>query len=426
MKRRILQNGQVTAVVTILFLIIIVFVVVRTTSSVSRAVGSVKISKSSLESLSVSDSAQEDIIYRVRSGLNYSDVEVLTIGLSIATSTITDDFEAGEKIIETVGDTESNIRKRNTLLVKGDSVSFNYGVQVGQGGFLLKNLSSVTGNVHSGGSVVGTNDNIIRGAVISSGPDGLVDGIHATSSAYSNDIVDSTIEGDAYYMTISGSTVWGTLHPDSPDQPYRDLPISDETIDSWKTIAEEGGVSEECTIQEDIYIGPLKFNCTTLLIKQDAVVTLGGMIWVTGNIEVENNAIVNIDPTLGRKSLAMIADNEADRITSSIIYLSNNAEFNGTGETSSQIILVSANNDQENGGSAIGIELENNNAGDLSLYCNHCRILIKNNAVLTSVTAYLVEMQNNAELIYEEGIASSVFDTGPGGSWDIAETAEVL
>lgn len=420
-----LQKGQVTAVVTVLFLMIIVFVVVGSTTSVSRAVGSVKISKSSLESLSVTDSSQEDVIYRIRAGLNYDSTEVLTINGSTATSTITDDFESGEKTVLTIGEQNSNIRKRNTLLVRGDSVSFNYGVQVGQGGFLLKNLSSVTGNVHSGGSVVGINDNIIRGTVVSSGADGLIDGIHATSSAYSNSIVDSTVEGDAYYTTISGTTVWGTLYPDSPDQADRDLPISDETIDEWKDVAEAGGTSEECTIQDDISIGPLRFNCTTLLIKQDAVVTLGGMIWVTGNIEVENNAIVNIDPALGKKSLALIADNEADHITSSIVNLSNNVQFNGTGETGSQIILVSANNDQELGGSTTGIELENNNAGDLSLYCNHCKIVIKNNAVLTSVTAFLVEMQNNAELIYNEGIASSIFDTGPGGSWDVAETAEV-
>lgn len=419
------KKGAATIVVTVLFLIIVVFVVVGTTTSVSKAVEAVRVSRESLESLAVVDSSQEDAIYRIKNGLNYDEEEVLNIGNAYATSTITDDVETGEKFVDTIGDKNKSFRKRDTTLSQGDSVSFNYGVQVGQGGLLLENGSSVSGNVYSSGAVNASSSNYIRGSTISAGPSGLVMGVHGTSSVYANRIKDSTVEGDAYYVTITNSTVWGTLYPNSPDQPVRDLPIPDETIEGWKDVAEAGGVSTDCTITTTITIGPKKYNCTKLNIKSSADVTLAGMVWVDGNLEVENNAVVTIDAALGKRSLAMIADKESDKDGAGTVLLQNNAVFYGTGEEESQVLVVSGNTSKENGGNVTGIDLENNNEGDLSLYCNHCKIKIQNNATLASVTGYFVWMINNSTLIYKQGIASSIFDTGPGGSWEVTSTSEV-
>lgn len=425
MKKNNYKRGAATVVVTVLFLIIVVFVVVGTTTSVSKAVEAVRVSRESIESLSVVDSSQEDAIYRIKRGLPYDSEEVVELGGAYATSTITDDLETGEKFVSTIGDKNKSFRKRNTGLIKGDDISFNYGVQVGQGGLLLKNGSSVNGNVYSSGNVNASSSNYIRGSVISAGPTGLVMGVYGTSSVYAHNIKDSTVEGDAFYTTISNSSVWGTLYPNSTDQPLRDLPITDATIEEWKDTAEAGGVSTSCTITTTITIGPKKYDCDLLNIRSSANVTLAGMVWVDGNLEVENNAIVRIDEELGSRSLAIIADKESNRLDAGTVLLQNNAVFYGTGEIESQVLIVSGNTSEENGGSVLGIDLENNNAGDLSLYCNHCRIRIQNNAVLTSVTGYLVEMINNAVLNYRQGIASSIFDTGPGGSWDISGTSEV-
>ena len=94
----------------------------------------------------------------------------------------------------------------------------------------MDNSSKVIGNVFSGGSVIGTSQNYIYGDVISSGANGLVYGIHATSSVYAHTIGDASestlIDKDAYYHTTkTNTTVSGTSFPNSPDQATTSLPI---------------------------------------------------------------------------------------------------------------------------------------------------------------------------------------------------------
>src|SRR3989344_2148337 len=97
------------------------------------------------------------------------------------------------------------------------------------------------GIVFSSGPIMGHNSNIVRGDVISAGPSGLADGIHATSSVYAHTISNSNIDKDAYYTTISGTNVGGVSYPGSPDQATSSLPISDAKIDEWKAEALAGG-----------------------------------------------------------------------------------------------------------------------------------------------------------------------------------------
>ncbi len=40
------------------------------------------------------------------------------------------------------------------------------------------------------------------------------------------------------------------------------------------------------------------------------------------------------------------------------------------------------------------------------------------------MTGFAILLKNSAELIYDQGLASSLFDTGPGGSWDLIDWRE--
>ena len=175
----------------------------------------------------------EDVFYRLRNGMQVASPEVLTLLGARATTTIAD-VGSNEKEIIATGDTGSNIRKVKVRLSVSSGASFNYGVQVGNGGFLIENNASVRGNIYSSGAVIGANSNIIRGDVISAGPLGLINSIHATSSAYAHTITNSQIDKDAYYQSISGTTVGGASYPGSADQPIADLPITDDLIGLWE------------------------------------------------------------------------------------------------------------------------------------------------------------------------------------------------
>lgn len=373
------------------------------------------------------ESGVEDISYRLKNGKQTSSPEILILGNSLATTTITD--VGGDKEVLAKGDMENGIRKvktRLTIVPASSGISFNYGVQVGDGGFFLENNSEIKGNVYSNGPITGQNSNIIRGDAVSAAAGGLFDNAHATGTVRAHTITNSTIDKDAYYVTKTGTTVLGTSYPGSSDQPKIPLPIADSDVALWETDALNGGtISSPCpyTIIANVTIGPKKIACD-LIISGSPTVTLTGTIWVTGNITVMNSAILQVSPSLPGKSVTIIADNPSNRTTSSKITLQNDSVYNGSG-IGSYIFFLSQNNSSELGGSEFAIDGKNNIIGSAVLYAGHGEILIENNIQFKEVTGYKIHSKNNAIITYESGLASPLFTGGPAGSFTVQEWREV-
>ena len=87
--------------------------------------------------------------------------------------------------------------------------------------------------------------------------------------------------------------------------------------------------------------------------------------------------------------------------------------------------MISQNNDAENGGSGVAIEAGNNAGGDLLVYAAHGEILLKNNISLKEVSGYRIHLQNFAKVVYETGLASLLFTTGPGGGYVVDSWEEI-
>ncbi len=424
LKKEKYHEGQALFTAVIFFLFISLAVVMGLASS------AVKSSKISLDLLSakksyfIAESGTEDAVYRVIKGKKYSAEEVVNLDGSFATTTI---VAAGSNVtVESTGNVSKNVRKTRELLSNESGVSFHYGVQVGNGGLEMENTSGVIGNVYSNGTIEGAGSNLIKGDAVSAGASGSTSGVHATSSAYAHSISNSTIDKDAYFQTISGTTVKGTLYPGSPDQPLRDMPISDETINSWEQAAAANVISSPCpyTISSNVTLGPVKITCN-LTIQGSPTVTLAGPIWVEGNITIENSAVIRLDSSLGKKSIAVIADNPLNRDTGSKIVLENSATFYNSGTEGSYVLFISQNNSIEGGGQESAIIIKNSANGDVLLYAGHAEILLANNVNLREVTAYKVHLQNSAQVIYESGLASLLFESGPSGGYSIDSWREV-
>ena len=304
-------------------------------------------------------------------------------------------------------------------------ISFHYGIQSGNGGFFMDNSSSVIGNVFSGGSVIGTSQNYIYGDVISSGSTGLVYGIHATSSVYAHTIGNASehtiIDKNAYYYSATtNTTVSGTSYSNSPDQATTSLPISDEQIEEWKSEAAAGDTavcsSGAYTIDSgSVDLGPIKIPCD-LDIKNSAVVTIHGHLWVAGDIIVQNSATVKMASALGAQNVALIADNPSDQLTSSKIFVKNTATFQDSGTPGSFVFLISQNRSAEMGGDEEAFSLSNS-ASALIAYAAHGLIPLENKVSLKAVTAYKIRLKNSARVTYDSGLPNAVFQSGPGGSW---------
>lgn len=425
MKIKNYNQGQAVISVTVFLLIMSLVIISGFSAVVLRETKNSQKFVFSKRSYFLAEAGAEDMSYRIIKGKNYSTQEVINIDGYTVTTNMT--AVGNERHVIAMGDVGKDIRKVEIVLSTDVGASFFYGLQAGEGGLLMENTSSVSGNVYSNGSVVGANSNIVRGTIVSAGPGGLIDGSHSTSSAYAHTIKNSDVDGDAYYQTISNTIVDGNLFPGSPDQPLEDMPIPDAKIDEWKAAAEAGGViNSPCpyVINSNIIIGPVKINCN-LVIQGGPTVTLQGMVWVAGNVIIEQTAIIRLDPSMGSMSLAIIADNPANRTTSSKISLENTVQFIDSGTPGSYVLAVSQNNSAEGGGSEVAINVQNSVVGKLLVYAGHGEIRLNNNVNLKEVTAYRVRLRNTAIVIYETGLNNLLFQSGPGGAYVISKWGEI-
>lgn len=423
------QNGQ-AAITAVIFLLGIFLT--ATLGFSSLALKQANFSRTSIDgkkSYFLSEAGQEDAVYRLRTARAISSQEVISLSGGVATTSIAETAE-GDQEVTSISEVARNIRSLFVLLTTNDEAQFNYGVHVGEGGLMMKNSSSIRGNVYSNGSIIANNKNVIRGTAVSAGPSGLIEEIHATSSVRAHTIRDSFIEGDAFYQEIENTTVLGTLNPGSDDAATSTLAISDEQVEEWKEAAEAGSVifcdeeEEDYKIKHDTTLGPAKISCD-LIISGSPVVTVSGAIWVEGNIEIRNSSEVRVDPSLGNRSVPIIADDPSDRIQGSTIRVKNTSLFSGSGEDNSYVLLLSQNEASEQGISGSAIEVSNNSAGDLLVYSGHGEIELTNSIFLREVSAYSVRLRNTAEVVYEAGLANLFFDSGPSGGFSILDWKEI-
>lgn len=406
---------MITAVIFFLFISIAMVSGITTTlffeMKLARALSDSK------NSFYVAEAGIESSIIRLKKGYAFDAAETAPIGSASASISVTE-TGTDDKIFVATAITNNATRAIEARLTRSAGISFFYGAQSGNGGLILENNSTITGNIFSNGTVVGAGSNLIAGSIVSAESGGRVESVHATGTVYAHTILGATIDGDAYYQNISNSTVWGTLYPDSVDKDPASFPITDAMIDSWESLAMTTVINSPCpyTIQSDTTIGPAKINCD-LKIKGSPTVTLLGPIWVSGNIEIENNSVIQIDQSLAGKSIALIADKKINQLTSSTISLDNNPEFAGSG-AGSYIILISQNKSTEQGGTKKAIEVENNALGDVLMYASHGEISLKNNTIIKEATGYRIRLKNNANVVFEKGVEDLVFSSGAGGAWN--------
>lgn len=419
-------RGQAMLIATIFFFIGSLIIVGGIAAPVLREIVILRDSDTSKKSLLYAEGAMEDVVYRLVVGMDTDAIEVVPFASGTATVTIAAVLDG--KDVRAIGDSKNAIRKMSTLLKEGMGVSFNYGMQADTGGIIFENSASVLGNVYSNGSVTGAGSNLIVGDAVSAGPGGLLSGVHATGSAYARTINNATVDKDAYYQTISDTIVLGTKFPGSVNQATATMPISDETISQWEAAAQAGGIiSSPCPyiIDADATIGPVKIACDLLEIKNNPIVTLGGAVWVEGDIEISNTPQILVDSSLGAKSVPLIAHKLSNTLSSSKIEIENSATFSGSGTPGSYVMLISQNTSASSGGGEKAIRVQNYVAGDLLVYAAHGEIGLENNISLKEVTAYRIRIKNSAQVIYETGLASLLFNSGPGGGFTIDTWEEV-
>lgn len=235
---------------------------------------------------------------------------------------------------------------------------------------------------------------------------GLISGISVGSAGvgnvYSHTVNSSTIVGVNYCQTGSGNNK--ACNTTLPDPVAVDMPISEANILEWKEAASDGGTyTGNYTVNgTTVVYGPKKI-IGDLTITNNAVLTLDGTLWVTGNVDISNNGTVNLAAWYGSSSGALIVDGT--------VTIGNNANFGGSGTSGSYILILSTSTST----SAITLE---NNSGAVLLYAANGTVSVSNNAGAAGINGYRINLNNNATVTYQTGLANANFVNGPGGTWN--------
>lgn len=355
-------------------------------------------------------------------GLSYSGETDITIGNGSFNTTVSVSGSSGTitSVGTSLGGRRVTLATSVTTVPPSDEMDFSYALQSGTGGANLENNSSIAGTIYSNGDIdcQGTNA-VIDGDAYVTRPNGFIDGCQINYHAYADYILDSDVDGDAYYDNdpdgIAGSTVLGNAYSGQPTPVVRGLPAMD--IDFWRDSAVAGGTyTGEYHPADDSTIGPLKID-GDLVFDINVTVTLMGPLWVTGNIITNNNVTIQLDPAFGADSTLILAD-DPDNIDGKIS-LQANVAILGSGNPMSHILFTSTSTSMDETDAAINVL---NNASGAIFYALNGVLRLHNNAEAKSLVGSRLWIDQNAVVTYiENELSDLIFSISPGGSWRVAK-----
>jgi hypothetical protein len=164
---KIIYNGGAAMMILVIFFVFIsVTILIGVVNPTIREYKIATDSFKSKQTYFLAESGIEDVIYRLRNSKKTTGTETLVLGDSQSVTTITS-LGSNQKQISTLGDIDSHQRKIDVVLNTATGISFNYGVQVGQGGINLDGSSGINGNVYANGPIKGSTSSFISGTAIS-------------------------------------------------------------------------------------------------------------------------------------------------------------------------------------------------------------------------------------------------------------------
>lgn len=162
-KKEIQEKGNALLMVMVFFVVISLSVAAGLVTPVMRANRVATNNLQSKRSYFVAESGAEDVYYRLLSSKGVSSSETLVLGNQTTTTTVTD-IAGGGKQIQSLGSANNRNRSVALTITEGAGVSFNYGVQVGEGGMKLSGSSGINGSVYANGNIEGTSSSFIKGS----------------------------------------------------------------------------------------------------------------------------------------------------------------------------------------------------------------------------------------------------------------------
>lgn len=406
------QSGVVMLSFLVFFLVVSLAVISGLVSPTIREFKNTNMNLNSKKSFFLAESGSEDALYRILNNKPISENETITLD-SNSTNTIISTLIGNDKQIISTADVSTYQRKTGFTLKTGEGVTFKYGTQAGQGGFVFHNNSFVTGSLYSNGNIVGSNGAYITGDAFVAGSTGFISnmlvGYGGSGEAHAHSVTGSTITGALYCKTGSGNNKSCNTTQNEPE--LQDLPIKDADITKWETDATDGGtINANITISTPTTIGPQKIIGNLIV---NSTLTISGTIYVTGNITI--NGTVKLESSYGATSGIIISDG--------YITINNGVVFQDSGSPGSYILLLSNSTCDISiltspcfGNNAITVS---NNSNISIVNAQKGTVYFSNNASVKESVGNTIELKNNVGISYGSGIINVGFTSGPSGGWSV-------
>ena len=159
------KGGYVILLNTLIFLSVTFVVVMALVVPLAASNQSTTAFMKSTRAFVASSSAVEESLYRLKNEMQLGASETLGLGTATATLAVSSEIDAKTITVSSVDDVYE--RDVELEVSTGAGVSFNYGLQAGQGGFIMSGGARVNGNVYANGDVLGSGGPIITGSAIS-------------------------------------------------------------------------------------------------------------------------------------------------------------------------------------------------------------------------------------------------------------------
>jgi hypothetical protein len=160
------KNGGAAMLISVIFFLFISLAIIAgLVGPTVREFKNASVNLNSKKSYFLSESGSEDVAYRTMKNITVGESEILNLDSNSAVTTTTT-LPDGSKQISALGDVSSFQRKTNITLSTGTGLSFNYGMQVGNGGLVMSNTATINGSVYINGNITGSNSAKITGAAI--------------------------------------------------------------------------------------------------------------------------------------------------------------------------------------------------------------------------------------------------------------------
>jgi len=149
------SGGQAMLLLVIFFSFVSISLVLGIGTPVVKEFYTAKNLLLSKQSYYLAESGIEDGLYRLKSAMQVDAIETLVLGDSSVTTNLTT-ISSSQRKLESLSSVYSRDRKLELIVNAGVGASFSYGIQTGNGGFVMANNSGVIGNVYSNGTIVGS------------------------------------------------------------------------------------------------------------------------------------------------------------------------------------------------------------------------------------------------------------------------------